>query len=216
MFMTPRGLKIRLEIPHGFTLIERLRERDPSTDAFRVLKTVEGLETIPKFSTFAFGIVALLVVPNYWYVLGALVLGSLAGKLLTMFGVFVPPLVLICTGLSWITGFGLFMLLGLAIAWIVRGWPFAVSWFGGVVAGYVAREFIVEPMRMKYYKNRVDYPLTSSEVNFINAYRFHANRLGVTMGVYVAEEEIESGNWIESLKDYATKYPQAVARFVSF
>lgn len=47
MFMTPRGLKIRIEIPIGFTLIARLWKCDLNIDAFRVLKTVERLEHNP-------------------------------------------------------------------------------------------------------------------------------------------------------------------------
>ena len=73
---------------------------------------------------------------------------------------------------------------------------------------------IVEPMRMKYYKERVGYPLSQAEINFFNAYRLHADRLGLTRDIEVSDAEVASGGWKACLEDYAQKYPEAVARFV--
>ena len=217
MFMTPRGLKIRLEIPHGFALLARLWERDRDVDAFKVLKTCEGLENIPSIFAFVGGLVAIGVGFAPWHVLLGIVLGALLGKVLTMFGAFIiPGLPTLATLWSWAAGFGVFLGLGVATAWIVRGWRFAVFWMVGSVVAFIASMLIVEPMRMKYYKERVGYPLSQSEINFFNAYRLHADRLGLTRDIEVSDAEIASGRWKACLEDYAQKYPEAVARFVRF
>lgn len=50
---TPRGLKIRLSVDHAFTLMARLF---PDVDAFKILKTTEGLESIPATLAFITGL----------------------------------------------------------------------------------------------------------------------------------------------------------------
>ncbi len=46
---TPRGLKVRLSIDYAFALMARLH---PGVNAFQVLKTTEGIESLPQ--SFAF------------------------------------------------------------------------------------------------------------------------------------------------------------------
>ena len=50
---TPRGLAINLPVSYSFALMKRLH---PTVDAFKVLKTTEGLESIPAVLTFVTGI----------------------------------------------------------------------------------------------------------------------------------------------------------------
>lgn len=215
MFMTPRGLKIRIEIPHGFALLARLWQKDNNTDAFRVLKTCEGLEYIPSIFGFIGGLAGLLIGSSPWHVLLGIVLGTVLGKLLTMFGMFlIPGLPVIATLWSWVAGYGIFTIFGVAGSWLLRGWEFAAFWLGGFAAAYIASMFILEPMRMKYYKKSVGYPFGQSEINFINAYRLHADRLGVTRGIEVSNSEVASGEWKACLEDYANKYPEAASRFL--
>ncbi|MDP6438580.1 MAG: hypothetical protein QGH74_03000 [Candidatus Brocadiia bacterium] len=215
MFMTPRGLKIRLDIPRGFTLLARLWQKDNHTDAFRVLKTCEGLEYIPSILGFVAGLIGLVVGSSPWHVLLAIVLGTVLGKVLTMFGMFrIPRLPPLATLWSWAAGYGIFTLVGVAASWLSRGWEFAAFWVAGHVAAFIASTFVLEPMRTRHYKERMGYPLTQSEINFFNAYRLRADRLGVTRDTEVSDSEVASGGWQACLEDYETKYPEAVARFL--
>ena len=56
---TGRGLKIRLPIDYGFALMQRLY---PAVDAFKVLRTTEGLELLPSCMAF---IAAILCFMNH-------------------------------------------------------------------------------------------------------------------------------------------------------
>jgi len=215
MFKTPKGLKVRLDIPYGFALLARLWRKDPNTDAFKVLKTCEGLECIRPFLGFIGGMVGLILGPNIWYVPLGIVIGSILGKILTAFGLFIiPGLPSVGVLFSWGIGYGVFTLIGIALAWILRGWIFAVAWLGGFIAAYIVVLFFLEGMIMNYYSKRVGYPVTTQEINFLNAYRLHADRLGMPRNLDVPEEEIAAGYWEECLQDYGAKYPEAVARFM--
>jgi hypothetical protein len=103
--------------------------------------------------------------------------------------------------------------IGVALAWFLKGWQYAAAWIGGSALAFVISMLAIEPLRMKYYKDKVGFPLSQAEVNFLNAYRLHADRLGLSRSIEVGEDEIRSGGWQQCLEDYATKYPEAVARF---
>jgi hypothetical protein len=214
MFMTPRGLKIRIDIPSGFTLLSRLWENDPKTDAFRVLKTSEGLESIPAFAGFIGAFIGVFYGSASWHVAAGLVTGNVLGTLLTMFGAFViPGLPTIVTWWSWISGYGLLTGVGLASAWVLKGWGFAAAWIAGLFIAFVISNVFIQWPRMMYYKKKVGVPFTQSEINFFNAYRLHADRLGISHSIEVSEDEIQSGGWQRCLEDFASKYPEAVAKF---
>ena len=215
MFMTPRGLKIRIDIPTGFALLARLWKGDPKTDAFCVLKTVEGLESIPSVAGFIGAFIGLLEGSASWHVAVGLIVGKILGALLTMFGVFIiPGLTTIATWWSWVSGYGLFLAIGVAYAWFLKGWEYAAAWVIGFVFAYVISMLFIELPRMKFYKTKIGVPLGQSEVNFFNAYRLHAGRLGLSNSVEISEGEIQSEEWQRCLEDFAEKYPNAVARFV--
>jgi len=212
--MTPRGLKIRIEIPMGFALMARLWNSDSNTDAFRVLKTVEGLEIIPSIVGFVVAFIALIYGHAWWHVAAGLVAGRIFGKLLTAFGAFViPGLVTLATLFSWISGYGVLAVIGVASAWILKGWEYAVAWVGGLIVAYFISNWFMEFLIMKYYADKLGFPFSHAEINFFNAYRLHADRLGLSRSLEVSEDEIESGDWQRCLEDYAAKYPEAAARF---
>lgn len=212
--MTPRGLKIRIDIPTGFTLLARLWKSDPQTDAFRVLKTVEGLESIPSVIGFIGAFIGLLGGSTSWHVAYGLVIGNILGTLSTMFGVFIiPGLPAIATWWSRISGYGLFIGIGVASAWFLKGWEYAAAWIIGAVFAFIVSMLFIEPLRMKHYKAKIGTPLGQSEVNFFNAYRLHADRLGLPKSLEVTQDEIQSEEWQRCLEDFASKYPEAVSRF---
>ena len=120
MFMTPRGLKIRIDVQTGFALMARLWQKDNETDAFRVLKTCEGLEHIPSIFAFVAGLAGLFLGSEWWHVAAGIVGGSILGKLLTMFGAFVlPGLPTFATLWSWASGYGVFLLASVICSFLV-------------------------------------------------------------------------------------------------
>jgi hypothetical protein len=55
---TQRGLKIRVAVPYVFGLMARL---NPKVSPFRILKTTEGIESLPVMLAFVVGIVAFVL-----------------------------------------------------------------------------------------------------------------------------------------------------------
>jgi hypothetical protein len=215
--MTPRGLKIRLGLDWAFTLIARLWQKDSRTDAFRVLKTVEAIEHVPTVLAFAGSIIAALV-PSWpiWSVAIGAIVGKLIGVLLTHSGMFIVlrPLgiMLLARVWSYLPGFGELHIVAMVALCFVRGWWLIPAWLVGHFGGAILRQVLDFLSAMGYHK-LVGQPLTPSEINFFNAYRLHADRLGMTRDIDASDTEIEQGGWYACLADYAEKWPEAVARF---
>ncbi|MFQ5464216.1 MAG: hypothetical protein ACE5E5_16510 [Phycisphaerae bacterium] len=215
--MTPRGLKIRLELPWAFTLLGRLWKVDCRTDAFRVLKTCEGIESMPSFLSWLLGLaVAFYPGRPEWAIIVAIAGARIAGQLLMDLGRFdvLRPLGLLWLGTVWsyIAGWGLIHIPAIITLLLVFGWKDAGCWIAGHVAAVVLAAAIGFYFTKRYFRS-TGFPFTSSETNFFSAYRLHADRLGLTRDIEVNDDEMETGLWEECLEDYARKYPEAVARF---
>lgn len=216
--MTPRGLKIRLDLEWGFSLLNRLWEKDRRTDAFRVLKTCEAIEHIPMLFSVLAGLVALVqpkALPGIAVAM-ALVVGRVGGILLTSFGRFdvLRPVGLVVLGTIWAqVPFGGSILLGIPlVTGMLASWNRAAYWVAGYVAAVIAQS-IADAMLPARQQRLTGQPFTTSEVDFFNAFRLHADRVGVSRDIDVGDEEASSGGWRKCLEDYATKWPEAVARF---
>jgi len=103
---TPRGLKIRIAVPYAFGLMARLH---PKVTPFRILKTTEGIESLPGMLAFIAGIIAFaLHLPPLQIVLIVAAI-QLVGKLINAFGLYiVPGLVNLGTLFSYISGYGIY------------------------------------------------------------------------------------------------------------
>lgn len=211
--MTPRGLKIRLDESWAFSLIARVWKADSRTDAFRVLKTCEAIESVPSVLSYISGIAVAFGYPDSpWCIPIAILAGRVAGLCLTRLGLFIvlQPTGVLRLALVWsyIGGYGILLLGGLVAVYIAGGWPAVVMWMVGyplvVVATSCGELALVMLLR---------HPLLIAETNFFNAYRLHAQRLGLTLEISVEDGEMASGDWEECLQDYAVKHPEAVAQF---
>lgn len=82
-FMTPRGAKIRVSVQEAFTLMARLYPTKKPAD---ILKTVEGIESVPSlFSTIAI-IIGLLVGFNGYGIIIVAAGATILALLLINFG----------------------------------------------------------------------------------------------------------------------------------
>ncbi len=86
---TPRGLEINLPLPYAFALMQRLY---PRVDAFKVLKTAEGLESIPGVLTFVSGLACFYLKADPYQIGLCILCGSVIGTVITLFGLMVPGL----------------------------------------------------------------------------------------------------------------------------
>ncbi len=207
---TPRGLKVRLSMDYAFALMARLY---PKVSAFEVLKTTEGIESLPQ----AFAFIAALIC--FFLKLSPLQIGLIVFivtflfSLMTRYGFYVfPSIVKIGTIYSYLAGFGLLLIILCVVGFYLVGWRGVLAYFiARFLEGVIAKVLDVRETRM--YLKEIGEPLTASERNFINAYRLHANRVGVTTDVSVEDEEREKENWESTFMDLAMKYPEVVARF---
>jgi hypothetical protein len=135
--MTPTGLKIRVGVEWAFALLARLWRKDPATDAFRVLKTCEAIEYIPTVAGLLAGLAATLLSRNLlWTIPVSVVVGRLAGFILTQTGMFViiRPLGLLALARVWChfcyTSIIFYVLL-LAALYTTLGWAIPALWVAG-------------------------------------------------------------------------------------
>lgn len=207
---TPRGLKIRLALDHAFALINRLR---PEVDAFKVLKTTEGIEDLTSLVTFSTGLVCFLMKLDPLYIAISVFVAYLLAILINLKGFYViPGLVGLGTLYSYISGYGI-LLAGLSVAgYFLVGWQGVVAFFIGRFLAWSISQ-VLEIQDMKRIYKMTGLPLTASERHFFNAYRIHASRLGKTTDISVTEEELSEDNWKPAFNELAIKWPEVVARF---
>lgn len=209
--MTPRGLKIRLDVRTAFALIARLWRRDARTDAFCVLKTCEALEDVPAVLACVGALASAYNIEwPAWSIVVAMAAGRCVGVILTRTTAFellrLSGIISLARIWSWVAGYGLLLLGSLVAVWSMRGYEGIGWWLVGSVVGFLAQmglEFMIA-----FHAGS-----TMSEINFLGAYRLHARRLGVQTDPKVTLAEIESAAWRDCLIDYAVKWPEAVARF---
>lgn len=207
---TPRGLKIRLPLDYTFALLARLY---PRVDAFRVLKTTEGIESIPSLLAFCTAMVCFGLHTTPFIVGLAVTIAVTFGTLLTSRGLFIiPGFVALGTLYSYLAGYFIYFTAIIVVGYITTG-------IGGVAAYFAARviAFIIQQV-FEFSDTKAAFaatgmPLTAAEKNFINAYRLHASRIGETIDVEVSDDELDESNWSEVFGDLAYKWPQVVQRF---
>lgn len=207
---TPRGLKVRLEVEYAFALMKRLY---PKVDAFKVLKTTEGLELLPSAVTFIATIIAYVMKLEAVAIAITAFTSFLITYMITFFGLYIiPGLPALGTLYSYISGYGIAFIIIAVTGYLTIGLPGVVAFFiGRVLAGITC--MIIESNEAKRTYNKTGIALMGSEKNFLNAYRLHAKSIGVTTDVSIDDEEMREENWIECFEDMARKYPEAAARY---
>jgi len=207
---TPRGLKIRLEVEYGFALMKRLY---PEVDAFKILKTTEGLELLPSAVTFIAIIIAFIMRLEIVQIATISFLSYFLSYMITFWGLFIiPGLPTFGTLYSYISGYGVAFIIIVITGYVMKGLYGIIAFIiGRILAGIICSA--IEAFEAKRMHNKFGITLMGSEKNFINAYRLHANKLGITTDVSATDEEMLEENWIDCFKDLAKKYPQVVNKF---
>jgi hypothetical protein len=222
-FVTPRRLRINLDLPWAFSLIARLRAADPRTDASRVLATAESVHHVPSVLAAIFGLVAVFVPGRpLWVVPLAIILGGVLGFFLLRYGLFllISPLGLLFLARLW-TASPVFpgllahvlLLAAINICFPVS-WPILVLWILGHLIAlclcWLLARYLLKPVSVG-----AGVVISPAEMSFFHAYRIHAERLGLSTDINLSEMEIESEDWKACFLQYALKHPRAVAASAS-
>jgi hypothetical protein len=209
---TPRGLKIRLDIPYSFGLMSRLF---PTVPAFTILKTAEGIENVPAVLAMLAGLIAFAIhLPPIWVFAFAIAAGY-SGVLINTFGLyFAPCIVRLGTAYSYFAGFGILLVLVAAVGWLTVGWLGVAAFFSARVAAALLG-WIHDFHFTQRSHALTGQSLTTSERSFFNAYRLHASRLGVTTDLELSDDEYQEDSWRPCFEDLAARYPEVVRRFTT-
>jgi hypothetical protein len=219
---TPRGLEINLRVPYAFALMQRLY---PKVDAFKVLKTTEGLESIPAALAFSSGLACFYLKVGCYHIALYSFIFFMAGVLITFLGLMVPVLPSLGTFYSCVSGFGILLVGFVVYGFVTVGWRGVMAFFAGRWgAGIVG--WVIDFWNTKRIYARHHVLLHLSELNFLNAYRWYATEPGAAiifgeyqsefrrkMDITVSDEEMKEENWRACFDDLALRWPEVVSRF---
>ena len=185
----------------------------PKVDAFRILKTTEGIDSVGSMLALFTAILCFLLrVPPLES--GVVILGTaLAGDFMMLRGLFiVPGLVGLGTIYSYLAGFGVYLAAGIVVGFFTLGWRGALVYPLAAVClqiGHFALDGVITRRTLKMS----GLVMTASERHFINAYRLHAQRIGETTDIGLPDWELEEENWAPVFEDLSMKWPRVVERF---
>lgn len=206
---TPRGLKIRLDPVYAFTLLARL---EPRVHPIEVLKTTEAVENAPALAGIVAAVIAIGLQASEPTIFWATLITSAIIGASTRYGIFiVPGLIPASKVFSRFSGWGVFLVGVVILAWMSLGWTAAVAYVAGRVAATTVNWFF-EVQRGRYYFRVVGEPLTGSEINFFSAYRLHAQAIGESLDVGL-EDEAEREKGKAALLRFAEEYPGIAVMF---
>jgi hypothetical protein len=124
----------------------------------------------------------------------------------------IPGLVTVGTLFSYISGYGIILIATFVVGFVLVGWQGVLAFYIGKLIAEIISQCL-EFWKTKRSHKLTGHAFTSSEVNFFNAYRFHASRIGVTTDIDLKDKEAEQENWEATFEDLAKKWPEVVERF---
>jgi hypothetical protein len=137
----------------------------------------------------------------------------LAGTVITTAGLFVVPgLPSIGTLHSYLSSYGLLLVALVVIGVHMSDYKAVIAYIVGRIAGGACGT-VLEMWNSRRIYRGTGFCVTGAEINFLNAYRLHASRLGKTIDLELSPKEETDGAWKACLEDLATRYPEVVARF---
>ncbi len=209
---TPRGLKIRIAIPYAFGLMARLH---PKVTPFRILKTTEGIESLPGMLAFIAGMIAFSIHLPPLQIALVVAASQILGALINAFGLFIiPGLVGLGTLFSYISGYGIYLIAVIISGFVLGGWQAVAAFFVGKIIAAIVNQ-VLEFWQTSRYHKMTGHPFTGSEVSFFNAYRLHASRIGVTTDIDLSDDEMEEDHWGSTFQRFAMEWPEVVQRFTT-
>lgn len=209
---TPHGLKIRLPTDYAFALIARLY---PHVDAFRVLRTTEAIDETRSLLAYCVALACFASGVSFWPTVAAILAAHVVGIQINMLGFFGMPGLLPAARLyTFLPGYGELFIPAIALGYLKMGWRGPAAYLLGAALGEVV-EMVTDFREAKRIHSASGIVLTASERAFINAYRIHAQSMGKTTNVDVADAELEEEHWMPAYLHLAAEWPQVTARFTS-
>ena len=200
---TPIGMAINFPMDYSFALLARLY---PKFRPHKVLKIADGMDQAPIAIAYLMGFIAFtLHSPLIVIFISGLVIPS-AIRIAEINSKYINIVVYIGVIFSHIGKLGI-MTIGLAaFGWYSVGWQGLASFFcARLIAGLIST--IAEGKENTRMRKLSGFYYSEYDRCFIDAYRFCANKIGVTLDISVSDEELESFAWQFVASDYARKEP---------
>jgi len=207
---TPRGLKVRLSVPYAFGLMARL---NPRISPFQILKTTEGIESLPGMLAFVGGIIAFAMRLSPLQIGFAVCGAHILGVIINFFEFYLIQVLIPLSALySCNAGFSIFFVTTIVVGLVFVGWHGVLAFFIGKLAAWIVST-VFEFWQMSLYQKLTGCSFTATEIHFFNAYRLHASRIGATTDIYLNDEEMEESRWDPTFKAFAIERPEVVKMF---
>ena len=209
---TPRGLKLSIDFPYAFGLMARLQ---PQVTPFRILRTTEGIESLPGMFAFIAGITSFAIHLPPFQIALVVAASQMAGTLISAVSLsIVPGLVRLGTLYSYASGYGIYLIVTIIAGFVLGGWQAVAAFFVGKIIASAGGHLLEFWQTSRYYK-LTGHPFTRSEVSFFNAYRFHASRIYVTTDIDLSDDELKEDHWGDIFQRFAMEWPEAVQGFTT-
>lgn len=208
---TPRGLKVRIDPLHAFALMARL---EPDVKPIQVLRTTEALEHLSTVCSILAALAALWIAPTLATVTLATLAGGIVGGAVSRYGLFmVPGLVSLGRLYSFVSGFGIVLVLVIGTAWLRASWAGVSGYLVGRVGAGLTNGAL-NLQRSRVHMRVLGHPLTASEINFFNAYRLHASATGKSLDLEVSDGE-RKATAHASIERFAAEWPVVAGRIAT-
>ncbi|OUL18759.1 hypothetical protein BV372_33975 [Nostoc sp. T09] len=200
---TPGGMPINVPMNYAFTLLARLY---PKYRPHKVLKIAEGMDKAPEavayllaFILFALRFSSAIIFISIFVIPAILRYKQIRSK-------YIDLVVNLGVIFSTIGHFGIISI-GLAVfGYYSVGWQGLVAFLGARVLGGVINT-ILEAQEKNRIRVVAGVWYNEFDRCFVDAYRFCANKIGVTLDPSASEGEIESNRWKIFYIDYSQQNP---------
>ncbi|MEH1921615.1 hypothetical protein [Nostoc sp.] len=200
---TPGGMPISFPMSYAFSLLARLY---PKYRPHKVLKIAEGMDKAPEAIAYLLGFILFAVQISPIIIFINVLIFPAIMRVMHIRSKYIDYVVNLGVIFNSIGTFGI-----ISIGLTVFGW-YSVGW-QGLVAFLCARFFggFINSILEAQEKNRIR---VLAKVNynefdrcFIDAYRFCANKIGVTIDLSVSQQELASNSWQIVYSDYSHQNP---------
>ena len=200
---TPTGMPINFSMDYAFTLLARL---SPKYSAHRVLKIADGIDKAPESVAYLIGFITF---PSYCSPIAIFILVLTLPSIIRLAGLnskYVNEIVYLGVIFTSIGKLGLFTVSLFLLGWYSVGWHGLIAFLCARFIGSIISTNLESQERFRIHQlSGANY--SEFDRCFIDAYRFCAKRVGVTLETELSNEELKSTIWQLMINDYAQKNP---------
>lgn len=200
---TPGSMPISFPMKYAFTLLARLY---PTYRPHKVLKIADGMDCAPEAIAFILAAFLFSFKLNLAIIFISVVVLPSIIKLLHIRSKYNDLIVYLGVMFSYIGKLGILTFLLTVLGWFSVGWQGLLAFFIARFIGGFFNTFL-EAREKNRIRDTWGININEFDRCFIDAYRFCAIKIGLTLDFSVSEEELESNRWQMIYLDYSTQDP---------